>query len=82
MASASGLTYRVPVESLPPRHGGGRHVRPPGRVGCVNHAQSPEELVARGQDTIDTSIAAANDVADVGDALPPPSRRLVLDVAR
>jgi hypothetical protein len=68
MVSASGLTYRVPVDSPHP-----------GRVGGAFTLLSgpPEERVANGH----TWIAAANDLGDLRPAIRRPPRCLVLDAA-
>jgi hypothetical protein len=72
MVSASGLTYRVLVDSPHP-----------GRVGGVFTLLSgpPGERVANGKDEIDTWIAAANDLGDLRPAIRRPPRCLVLDAA-
>jgi predicted RNase H-like HicB family nuclease len=82
MGSASRLTYPVLAEPLGPRGDRRRLARVSGLAGSVSHGGSPEELVAKGQDAVETWIEAVNDLGDLWRAIPRPSRRLVLDAAR
>ena len=75
----SQLIYPIVIELLPPEEGGGFLALVPDLPGCISDGASPEEVVANVQDAIATWIEAAN---DLGHAVPPPSRHLVLDAAQ
>jgi predicted RNase H-like HicB family nuclease len=81
MGLASRLTDPLLVEALRRADGGLRTLR--SRVaGCANHRASPEVLVAKGEDVVDTWVEAANDLGVLRHAIPRPSRHLVPDAAR
>ena len=85
MASTSKLTYHLLVEQVNPEHGSDRLALVHGLSGWMKDGHSPEAMVAKGQDAIDTidmGIEAANDLDGPGQAIPAPVRRSVSDAAQ
>jgi len=82
MALSSRLTYHLLVKPANRAHGGARLAQVTGLSGRMNDGHSPEAVVAKGEDSIDMGIEAANDLDGPGQAIPAPVRRPVPDAAQ
>ena len=71
----SPLRYPIIVQPLPPAEGGGFVATVPDLPGCMSDGETPEEAIINVQDAIRAWIEAA---ADLGRAVPEPSRQLAL----
>lgn len=69
----SKLDYRIVIEPLPDRDGGGYFASVPDLPGCVSDGETPEEAVANVQDAILSWIDAAQ---AIGREIPAPTRTL------